>query len=1341
MFHIEKARQVLQNFQFGNLFVEELGWNQPGFTRSYTLEEQNIPYTFRPIAELSGVMAFEVTAVNGSIPDGKVREALQRQIAARHHENLLIFLDGDRRQTVWFWVKRDGSKRFPRTHTYVAGQSGDLLLSKIAAMFVDMGELDEEGNLPVVEAARRVQVALDIERVTKRFYDAFKLAHDQFLESISGIADENDRRWYTSVVLNRLMFIYFLQKKGFIDRGNQEYLQKKLSACQVQGSDRYYTTFLKLLFFEGFAKPPEQRSPDMQWLLGEVRYLNGGLFLPHPVEDKWPGINIPDVAFERLYEIFGRYSWNLDDRPGGQDDEISPDVLGYIFEKYINQKAFGAYYTRPEITEYLCEQTIHKLILDKVAELNRPIPGLPAPPHFDSVGELLLKLDATRCQQLIDERTGILSQLSLLDPACGSGAFLVAAMKTMLEVYRGVMGRIPFLKHKGLQEWLAQIDRDHPSRDYYIKKRIITDNLFGVDIMAEAVEIARLRLFLALVSSATTADQLEPLPNIDFNILPGNSLIGLLRIDETAYQRYYQPQLFSGPFKSYRGLVQEKSAKIQQYRHAADRPDLRHNAEAVKALRDEIDRHRRESGAILDRLLLEEFQRLGIKFEQATWDSRKNQEGKPIKRPLTLADIHELHPFHWGYEFDEVMNERGGFDAIITNPPWEIFKPIDKEFSYEFDPEIERRGTNIKEFNERFLKLLENMKIKEAYLRYLSQFPHVSAYFRASQQYTCQITVVDGQKTGSDINLYKLFVEQSFNLLRKQGVCGIVIPSGIYSDLGATGLRQLLFTKTEIKGLFGFENRKKIFEGVHSRFKFVVLTFSKGGQTTDFPATFMRHEVADLLGFPMEGSIQISVDLVQRTSPGSMSIMEFTHPMDAQIAQKMLQFPNLGEQLPNTWNLVFTNDFHMTNDSHLFKTTHTKGDLALYEGKMIWHFGHGLQPVRYWVSEKDVIEKVRSARSKRIKALLREAQLPEQFDPQTILLDHHNYRLGFRAVTGATNERALVVSIIPKSVVAGNSLILSVPISDEIVNNTWAQRKTYSVQELLVFTSLLSSFVCDWFIRQKILTNMNMFYVYQMPVPRLTKKDIAFFPIMERAAKLICTTPEFDELAAEVGLGSYASGVTDAVGRAKLRAELDGFIAHVYGLTEAEFAHILSTFPLVALEVKEAALAEYRRLAPNPELLALIAGGENAQVEFKAGAFRNPYNGRPDNNMRNQVVWALAAFLNSPAGGTVLLGVKDDGEVIGVQDEYLLADARQPTRDKYELALRNMVRDGIGAQFTTFYDILFHQLEGKEVCQLKIRPATQPAYAAGELYVRDGNSKKRLTAQESKAYIGQLWGA
>ncbi len=134
--------------------------------------------------------------------------------------------------------------------------------------------------------------------------------------------------------------------------------------------------------------------------------------------------------------------------------------------------------------------------------------------------------------------------------------------------------------------------------------------------------------------------------------------------------------------------------------------------------------------------------------------------------------------------------------------------------------------------------------------------------------------------------------------------------------------------------------------------------------------------------------------------------------------------------------------------------------------------------------------------------------------------------------------------------------------------------KEYDV--LLYVVAILNSFVIDYSLRLRVAANLTMFYIYQLPVPRLTAKDPAFAPIVQRAARLICTTPEFDDLAREVGLGSHKNGAADPVERARLRAELDGLAAHLYNLTEEEFAHILNAFPLVADPVKVAAQNAYR---------------------------------------------------------------------------------------------------------------------------------------------------------------------
>ncbi len=401
------------------------------------------------------------------------------------------------------------------------------------------------------------------------------------------------------------------------------------------------------MFFDSFAKPETDRNPSVQNLVGNVKYLNGGLFLRHRIEQEY-NISIADEAFEQVLDLFARYSWNLDDTPAGKDDEINPDVLGYIFEKYINQKAFGAYYTRPQITEYLCDRTIHKLIVDRVnaalpshslstsvraglanisvnrqdISLNPPLPI----PHFEDINELLIKLDTNVCRLLFKD---ILPSLSILDPACGSGAFLVAAMKTLIQVYSAVIGTIKLMGDTNLKKDLQEIEKSHQSLPYFIKKRIVTDNLYGVDIMEEATEIAKLRLFLALVSSAHDVNELEPLPNIDFNIMAGNSLIGLTRVDETAFDAVgnsLQGNLLQSlAAANYKAILAEKNKSIELYKKHAFIPGeekLSGGQQGTSqdyrllSLRQHIDKLNRESQEKLNLLLLDEFsQRLGIKYQ------------------------------------------------------------------------------------------------------------------------------------------------------------------------------------------------------------------------------------------------------------------------------------------------------------------------------------------------------------------------------------------------------------------------------------------------------------------------------------------------------------------------------------------------------------------------------------------------------------------------------------------------------------------------------------------------------------------------------------------------------
>ena len=1300
----QRAREILQSFDFQRLFVEELGWSKPADTKRRPWIAKGQTLSGREIAGLGGVVVLELTAEDGAIPEAKARLDVHREVAKAYHEHVLIFVNRDRTQSVLSWAKREGSKLAPRSHSFFKGQPGDLFLSKLSALVVDLADLSLQGDVAVVAVASRLREALDVERVTKRFYNEFQEQHELFLERIEGIETERDRRWYASVLLNRLMFVYFLQKKGFLDGGDQSYLRRKLDASRKEGPDLYYRGFLTLLFFEGFARPAAERSPEARRLLGEICYLDGGLFLQHRIEADHLDLQIPDEAFASILDLFEKYSWNLNDMPGGQDDEINPDVLGYIFEKYINQKEFGAYYTRPEITRYLCEKTIYALILDRVNE-----GGGKGDRRFESIEELLLRLDARLCRKLFKE---VLPSLSILDPACGSGAFLVAALKTLLDVYSAVVGKIDFVNDRGLREDLKKAKAEHPSLQYWVKKRIVTDNLFGVDIMEEATEIAKLRLFLTLVASATSVEELEPLPNIDFNILSGNSLIGLLHIEDEDFERRHTGGQMSLLRRTFRQVLAEKNRLIEAYRHFSG------STRRLGEVRDEIDREKGEAVATLNEILLAEFK--DIRFEQATWDRQKDEPGKPVRRPVSFKDVEALRPLHWGYEFDEIIGKQGGFDVILTNPPWEGFKPQSKEFFADYSDLVTKNNMTIHEFETEQAKLLKNREVRGAWLTYLSRFPHVSRYYRTSPHYSNQASVVEGRKTGTDINLYKLFLERCFRLLKSGARCGILLPTSIYSDLGSKGLREMLFSGAKIDTLFGISNEKFIFEGVHHSFRLCIVTFRKGGPTAAFVAAFRinprvaisAERLESFLGTPSE-HIELSWELVKRLSPSSFSLTEFKNPSEIETLEKIYRFPLLGSTSDDSWRVRLGREFDMTNDSQLFNTARDARMIPLYEGKMIHQFDCHWGSPRYWIHETDG----------------RHSLLGRGEDTGQTLA-YERYRLAFRDIARSTDERTMIAAILPRKVFAGNTLNLS---------------NSLGGGPMLVLLALLNSFVVDYLIRLKVSAHCNMFYVYQLAVPNLKAGDAAFAFLAQRSSQLVCVAEEFAELWEDV-MGtpwSKEKGATDPADRARLRAELDGLVAHLYGLTEDEFAYILTTFPVVSQEVKNAALAAYRALAPrqgDPKILSLIKQGESAELEFKSTVRWDLREGKKNTELEAVIRLTVAGFLNAH-GGTLLIGVGDDGSIIGLQPDY--GTFKKPNRDGFELFLTELLLGALGKDMATSIRATFHEVDGKDVCRVTVSAGPRPVFLKEgneeTFYLRAGNSTRQLSTREAVQYCKTRW--
>ena len=359
----------IKAFDFRGLFIEGLGWNNDKGSQSIPVDTK--AYTVQNIAEKSGFRILVCSPPAGEvIPALNIRRQIEIKVSRLFHEHIIIFVDGKKDEQRWMSTIRLVDKK-PMEIAWYSHQNPELLYQRVSGLGF---ELDQEGNITIVDVTKLVAANFtqNNEKVTKKFYDYFKKEHTAFLTCISGIDDTVQREWYASLMLNRLMFCYFIQKRGFLNSGDLHYLKNKLKACQEKkGKNKFYSfyrNFLLLLFHQGLGSPVH--SEDLIKEIGRIPYLNGGLFDVHQIEKTYTAIAIPDEAFESVFAFFDRFSWHLDTRIEANTDNINPDVIGYIFEKYINDRAaMGAYYTKEDITQYISSNTIIPWLLEKIKSI------------------------------------------------------------------------------------------------------------------------------------------------------------------------------------------------------------------------------------------------------------------------------------------------------------------------------------------------------------------------------------------------------------------------------------------------------------------------------------------------------------------------------------------------------------------------------------------------------------------------------------------------------------------------------------------------------------------------------------------------------------------------------------------------------------------------------------------------------------------------------------------------------------------------------------------------------------------------------------------------------------
>src|SRR5260370_10806025 len=233
------ARQCLQNFEFRTLFTQELGWER--HSASLLVAVDGKTFTLQAVAEKRGFQVFECPCADGALPDHPTRGKVERQVAKSAHEHIITYTDPAKTVQKWQWVRRELGRPLARRECdFRKGQTGEVLVQKLQALAFT---LDEEERLTLPEVTGRVRAALDLDRVTRRFYDRFKTEHEAFLAFIKGVKAVADCEWYATLMLNRLMFVYFIQKKGFL-AGDADYLRNRLKQIRRdRGKDKFLTFY------------------------------------------------------------------------------------------------------------------------------------------------------------------------------------------------------------------------------------------------------------------------------------------------------------------------------------------------------------------------------------------------------------------------------------------------------------------------------------------------------------------------------------------------------------------------------------------------------------------------------------------------------------------------------------------------------------------------------------------------------------------------------------------------------------------------------------------------------------------------------------------------------------------------------------------------------------------------------------------------------------------------------------------------------------------------------------------------------------------------------------------
>ena len=928
-------------------------------------------------------------------------------------------------------------------------------------------------------------------------------------------------------------------------------------------------------------------------------------------------VNYRDMSVQQLGSIYER----LLEREPVRDEAGKIIVRPNPYAR----KDSGSFYTPQELVDLIVDRTLKPLVEERLKAFEEKADALKSDrrPKSERRAEL----------ERVDPAVSVLD-LKVLDPAMGSGHFLVTAVDFLSDYVAELIEYVPavpswldggyvsplegrveairgeIIRRSRESNWV--LDEAQLTDQAIIRRMVLKRCIYGVDKNPLTVELAKVSLWL---HSFTVG---APLSFLDHHLRCGDSLVGLRvrasikDLEEIAH--LFVGSAIQGAETATNGmqLIEEMSdSDVSEVRESAV---LFQGVEETTAdLRGLLDflcgwrwltagMKKKEYKTFETPLVMTLSQRAATAFKLLAHGPRQVDDDHRDPDDATFARFSELwHDvraiadrerfLHWEVAFPGVWRNwqntrpQGGFDAVIGNPPWDRIKLQEVEWFSTRDPELAHaptaaaRRTGIQRLRDRGSPLTAEFDAARTRSETLARMVR-----------SCGDFPLLG---GGDINLYSLFVERGMNLIKPDGIVGLLTPSGICADKTAARFFKSISTDGKVCGLFDFENRRpglpKFFPDVDSRFKFCAFIF--GGEERRFEETkcaFFLHDSKTI--DDKDRCVSLTPVDFARVNPNTGTAPVFRTRRDADITRHIYKrYPVLVDRSAGvehrTWPIRYLNMFHMTNDSHLFRTRGqlkadgfypVKGNrwkkgaelfLPLYEGKMVQAFDHRAASV---VVNPHNLNRPAQPRD----ATLEEHANPEWLpDPQFWVPASEckwdsgsNWVLGFKEITASTNARTFIASLFP-AVGFGNKVPILKP--ETTVRNEW------------LLCANLNAIVFDFVTRQKLQgQTLNLFIMEQLPVidqrdySRCFGDTTAHALVRDHVLRLTYTAHDMAPFARDLGYDGPPF-VWDEEERRHLRARLDALYFHLYGLSRKDAGYILDTFPIVRRE-DEKAFGRYR---------------------------------------------------------------------------------------------------------------------------------------------------------------------